>query len=107
MGYIVKQPNGKYCRFSPVVDTITHHNMTEEDYIQLCIERAVEDAKDTLKNHTYPFENIIYDFRPNNESYESFIGKLKEMGASEEQIKQVEEDKEQWIKDTQEDDIDE
>ena len=26
--FISKQPNGLYCRFSTIVDTITHYNMT-------------------------------------------------------------------------------
>lgn len=28
---ICKQPNGLYCRFSSVVDTFTHINMTEQE----------------------------------------------------------------------------
>ena len=34
--FICKQPNGKYCRFSTVVDSITDYNMTEEmmDFFQ-------------------------------------------------------------------------
>lgn len=30
--FIAKQPNGLYCRYGEIVDNITHHNMTEEDY---------------------------------------------------------------------------
>ena len=37
--FISKQPNGLYCRFSTIVDTITHYNMTESDYIEFCIDR--------------------------------------------------------------------
>lgn len=36
--FIAKQPNGLYCRYSSIVDNITHHNMTEEEYIELCAE---------------------------------------------------------------------
>ena len=42
--FICKQPNGKYCRFSTVVDTLTHINMTEDEYIEYCVSRAVKDA---------------------------------------------------------------
>lgn len=42
--FIAKQPNGLYCRYSGIVDNITHHNMTEEDYIELCIERAKDNS---------------------------------------------------------------
>ena len=37
--YIAKQPNGLFCRFSSVVDSVTHWNMTEEDYINFHKER--------------------------------------------------------------------
>ena len=56
--FISKQPNGLYCRFSTIVDTITHYNMTESDYIEFCIGRYGEkgraDAEDILKNHIVP-----------------------------------------------------
>lgn len=40
--FVCKQPNGKYCRFSTVVDTVTDYDMTEEDYVELCKEKAEE-----------------------------------------------------------------
>jgi hypothetical protein len=52
--FIAKQPNGLYCRFSSIVDCPTHWNMTEEDYIEYCIEIAIDDAKFTLKNYVQP-----------------------------------------------------
>ena len=47
--FVCKQPNGKYCRFSTVVDTVTDYDMTEEDYVELCKEKAEEEAWDVLK----------------------------------------------------------
>ncbi len=47
--FISKQPNGKYCRFSTVVDTITNYNMTEKEYIELCKERAAQEAEKEAK----------------------------------------------------------
>ena len=87
--FISKQPNGKYCRFSTIVDTVTHHNMTEEEYIELCVERAKKEARDVLANHTRPFEWVINYFYPNNITIEEFAKILKEMGASEEQIAEL------------------
>lgn len=93
--FIVKQPNGKYARFSTIVDCITDYNMTEEDYIELCVERAKEEAereaRTILKNYIRPFDWVFDYFCPNNQSYPEFIEQLKEMGATEEQIKRVEE----------------
>ena len=56
--FIAKQPNGLYCRYSSIVDNITHYNMTEEDYIELCVERAKEEAKEILKK-AKPFSNVL------------------------------------------------
>jgi hypothetical protein len=64
---ICKQPNGKYARYSSVVDDFTDINMTEDDYIQLCIERATEnaifEAKQTLQHHIHKIEEAVEDWR--------------------------------------------
>lgn len=77
--FIVKQPNGKYMRFSTVVDCPTHWNMTEQDYIELCKERAVKEAKDVLKNYIKPFGWVKDYFVPNNMTEEEFNKILKEV----------------------------
>lgn len=85
--FISKQPNGKYCRFSTVVDTITNYNMTEEEYIELCKERAAQEAekeaKRTLKHFTMDFSMVKESFFPNNMSVEEFNEILKEIGDTE------------------------
>ena len=48
--YIAKQPNGLYCRFSSVVDTVTHWNMTEEDYINFHKERYGTSSGETARD---------------------------------------------------------
>lgn len=81
MGAIIaRQPNGKLCRFSSVVDTITDYNMTEKEYIEMCAERAREEARNVLKNYTKPFNMVLDNFRPMNDTVEEFQGLLKEMG---------------------------
>ena len=37
---IVKQPDGRYARFSDVVDNFTHLNMTREEALVVCREHA-------------------------------------------------------------------
>lgn len=81
--FIAKQPNGKYCRFSTFVDTLTHINMTEEEYVEMCAERAREEARDVLKNHIQPFSKVKEYFLPNNNTVEEFNNMLKEMGETE------------------------
>lgn len=79
--FISKQPNGLYCRFSTVVDTLTHIDMTEEEYIELCVEEAKEKARRTLERDLVPFEKMVELFLPNNHSVEEFNSMLKEMGS--------------------------
>ena len=70
--FICRQPNGLLCRFSTVVDTVTHYNMTEEEYIQYRMEEARKDAEDAIKNYLRPFEWIDECFAPNNMTEEEF-----------------------------------
>ena len=72
---ICKQPNGKYARYSLVVDDFTDINMTEDDYIQFCINRATEnaivEAKQILQHHTYKIDEAIKNWRLVNLSNEN------------------------------------
>lgn len=76
--FISKQPNGLYCRFSSIVDCPTDWNMTEEDYVELCKQRAEEEARDTLKNRLKPFEWVKEYYCPNNMTEEEFEQFLKD-----------------------------
>ena len=79
--FIAKQPNGLYCRFSTVVDTITHADMTDEEYIEMCAEEAREKAREILKRGVKPFEWVIDNFRPYNCTVKQFNEYLKEVGS--------------------------
>lgn len=79
--FIAKQPNGLYCRYSYVVDNITHHNMTEEDYIELCVERAKEEAKEILEK-AKPFSEVLESLYPDTKRDLRSMNKiLKECGS--------------------------
>lgn len=82
--FISKQPNGLYCRFSSVVDTITHYNMTEEDYIELCVSKWGKEgeatAKDTIANDLLPFQEVLDRFSTNASTVEEFKTILVAMG---------------------------
>lgn len=58
-GFIARQPNGLLCRFSDTVGCVSHYNLTDEEFIELCAERAREDARDVIKNHLQPFECVL------------------------------------------------
>ena len=80
--YIARQPNGLLCRFSTVVDCPTDDNMTDEDYIELCAERARDEAKRNLMNPNFvrPFEYVKEDFYPSNMSVDKFREWLRFVG---------------------------
>lgn len=85
--YIAKQPNGLYCRFSSVVDTVTHTNLTEKDVVDLFVEMAVQDAKEraeyVLKHSVHDFKEVMEDFMPYNNTIEEIDELVKEMGQEE------------------------
>lgn len=84
-GFIAKQPNGKYCRFSTVVDCLTDINMTFEDYVKVIMQRghqkkkAREEAQEIFDNYIYPFQEVIDRFVPNNMTNAQFKECLKKM----------------------------
>jgi len=82
MSYIARQPNGLLCRFSSMVDAVTHINMSEEDYIEMCAERAREEAKRDLEEKRFvkSFDRVLEDTRFDNMTYDEWQGYLKEMG---------------------------
>ena len=79
--FIARQPNGLLCRFSSVVDTLTHYNMTEEEYIEYCAENAREEARYHLERRVKPFHLVVDYFVPNHCSVEEFNAYLREMGS--------------------------
>lgn len=97
MAFVARQPNGLLCRFSTVVDTITHYNMTEEDYIVEVQmgrygrnrETAEREAKDTIEHYMQPFSEVIRRFMPYNETREEFLAHLREMGDNETQLENL------------------
>ena len=86
--YIARQPNGRLCRFSTMVDAVTHINLTEEDYIELCAERAREEARHDLEDKRFvkPFDRVLEDTRFDNMTYDEWLGYLKEMGYNEPEL---------------------
>lgn len=85
-GFIAKQPNGLYCRFSTVVDCPTHYNLTREDYARviesrgISYENALKEADDIINNYLKSFQEVIDRFVPNNMTRKEFNEWLKEVG---------------------------
>lgn len=83
MDFVSQQPNGRYCRFSSIVDTVTNYNMTAEEYIEMCAEQARINARFELKHCLVPFSQVKNCFLPTNDSVEDFNDMLKAMGDKE------------------------
>jgi len=80
--FVAKQPNGLYCRFSTVVDCPTDWNMTADDYIEMCKEKAEKEARDVLANYLQPFDMVKDRFYPNNmteEEFEQFLNDVSDI----------------------------
>ena len=64
---IVQQPNGKFARFSDVVDDFTHYDMTEEEAFDLCFERMgrreAQEKVAAAKRHPERYEDEIETIR--------------------------------------------
>ena len=54
-----KQPNGLYCVIPVLSSYPTIFNITAEDYINLCVDEAIAEARDDLKKYLLTFEEII------------------------------------------------
>ena len=81
--FIARQPNGLLCRFSTIIDTVTHYNMTFEDYVvDVQMGKYGRNRKDAeiINHHIKPFQDVICRFVPNNQTTEEFYAMLKEMG---------------------------
>ena len=87
--FIARQPNGLLCRHSTIVDCVTDYNMTEEDYINLCVERAKEEAREVLDKYIKPFDMVEECFCPNNMSEEEFKEILDDMKLPADQCKHI------------------
>ena len=82
--FFSQQPNGKYCRFSTVSDTVEEYNCTAEYFVT--VYKNPKNKKDReFKTEMFiaslcPFNMVKDAFMPRNESIEDFEKKLREMG---------------------------
>lgn len=54
--FIAQQPNGLYCRFSTIVDTVTHYNMTKDHSLkEECGVFTLQDIIGKLPRHINDF----------------------------------------------------
>lgn len=80
---IAKQPNGRYCRYSTVVETITHFNLTKEDYLNNVTGTTCgrADALDTLENYLHDFDYVISCITTSNTTEEEKKELIRKMSS--------------------------
>lgn len=72
MAQIIKQPNGKYCIFSSVVDNVTHYDMTPQEIIDDWVNEYKEEI-------TKKVTTIITKLDNNERPYHQFTQSYDEM----------------------------
>lgn len=79
--FVARQPNGRLCIFSTIVDTVTYYDLTEDEYIELKAEEARERARYDLASPRFirPFPEVRKYFVPNNMTQEEFDALCKKM----------------------------
>lgn len=91
--FISKQPNGLYCKFSNVTNCPVEWNLSEEEYVGLCVKRAVEqtkrDSEFTLHNDVHDFEDVVTNFKDTNMSEKDFKKFLEETSTNRDIIKVI------------------
>lgn len=81
---IIKQPNGKYCIFSSIVDNVTHYDMSVEDIIEEWANEAKNKIVEDVKNIVSKLENGEQPYYQFTKSYEQMISLIKEIHGSKE-----------------------
>jgi hypothetical protein len=78
---LVLQPNGNYSEYDTKERGFAYKNITKEDYIEICKNRAVQEAeKEVSMASMNNFSSIVHDFFPIRQTIESFVAELKDLG---------------------------
>ena len=85
-----KQPNDLYCRFSTVVDAVTHYNMDKNELKELLIHKLGDWDYDVIHFdefltrdygfHVYPFDEVLERYTTANQTMEGVLETMREMG---------------------------
>lgn len=81
---IIKQPNGKYCIFSSIVDNFTYYDMTEDEIVELWANEEREQIAKRVKENIEklePGEKPYYQF---TQRYEEYLALIEEIHGKEE-----------------------
>ena len=75
---IIKQPNGKYCIFSTVVDNVVHYDCTPEEIIEAFVEDSKSSIEFQVKNTIEKLESGGKPYHQFTMSYDDMIQTIKQ-----------------------------
>ena len=82
ISFVVKQPNGLYCIFDYIDAQPKKWNLTREEYIKSCIEKAKQNAIEVLDN-AHDFRDVYESFMEDKNMTEDDFNKfLKKVGCN-------------------------
>lgn len=76
---IIKQPNGKYCLFSSIVDNITCYDMTPEEIVDFWTEQSREDFERKVKEIIGKLESGEKPYHQFTLSFDECIETIREI----------------------------
>jgi hypothetical protein len=76
---IIKQPNGKYCIFSSVVDNVILYDMTAEEIIEEWTKEAREDIERKVKDIVSKIDKNEKPYFQFTKNYDEMIEDIKEI----------------------------
>jgi len=81
---IIKQPNGKYCLFSSVVDNVTCYDMTKEEIIEVWTEKAKKDFEEKVNDILSKLDKGERPYFQFTLSYEEMLQTILEVHSADE-----------------------
>ena len=76
---IIKQPNGKYCLFSSIVDSVTYYNMTKEEIVEVWTEDARKDFEKKVNDTAEKLDKGKKPYFQFTMSYEEMLETILEV----------------------------
>lgn len=92
---IIKQPNGKYCIFSSIIDNITHYDMSVEEIIEVWTEEAKNDITERVRDIINKLENCEKPYYQFTHTYDGILITIEQIHGKKEsqRIKSIIENK--------------
>lgn len=81
---IIKQPNGKFCIFSSVVDNIIYYHMEEQDIINFLVEESKKDIEEHVNKIVSQLNECKKPYHQHTMSYQEMLEKIKQIHGNKE-----------------------